>query len=111
MHAQKAHNLVGPGSGLGILVLIDKQFRYAIVVFECRNDVTVDPRIGAIDLYDDGQQWPDVQRLPHGKPSSDLRIHSTIIICFAIPQTRLGSRDERNRHGSAVAWTTTVAHR
>ena len=29
------------------------------------------------------------------KPSSDLRIHSTIVLCFATAQTRVDSRDEQ----------------
>ena len=56
MHAQKAHNLVGP-------------------------------------------TWEPNRR----KPSSDLRIHSTIVLCFATPDTtRLARR--ANLHGSEVTW-------
>jgi hypothetical protein len=38
---------------------------YAIVVLECRDNITHIPHFVAINLYDDGQGWPSVQGLLH----------------------------------------------
>ena len=41
------------------------QFTYPVVELECRNDITVVPRVDAIDLHDYGKRRPDVQHVPH----------------------------------------------
>ena len=58
---------------LRTLKIEEAQIAYAIVVLDCRNDVIYLPHFGAIGPYDDGQGWPDVQRLPHWCSGSTVK--------------------------------------
>jgi hypothetical protein len=44
---------------------VERALRDAISVLGCRKDVIHAPRFIVIEVYDNGQQWPDIPCLPH----------------------------------------------